>query len=225
MTILRSLKIDRPAKTHVGEMALIDNGMPRSATVSAREDMVVFRVPQDAFSKLAYSHPEIWHNMSRELSRRLRQRNKHVRIGNGKPHLFIGSSKEQFKRVRVMDSFMKRRKVQCLPWQTLFAPGSITIDALLAATVKADFAALIISNDDVTTSRHKQEKSPRDNVLLELGLFMGRLGRERTFVIHEKGAKVPSDLSGLTRIPFSSPASFLKGCEAVKNQIVHLGPL
>jgi CRP/FNR family transcriptional regulator, cyclic AMP receptor protein len=45
--------------------------------------------------------------------------------------------------------------------------------------------------------------SPRDNVIFELGLFMGALSRERTLVLVPKGMdfKVPSDLLGMTHIP------------------------
>ena len=40
-----------------------------------------------------------------------------------------------------------------------------------------DFAVMILSPDDMTESRDQSYASPRDNVLFELGLFMGRLGR------------------------------------------------
>jgi CRP/FNR family cyclic AMP-dependent transcriptional regulator len=44
----------------------------------------------------------------------------------------------------------------------------------------------------------------RDNVLFELGLFMGKLTRYRTILIHPrvKDLKIPSDLQGLTLIPY-----------------------
>ena len=44
--------------------------------------------------------------------------------------------------------------------------------------------------------------SPRDNVVFEAGLFGGVLGMRRTFILHASGAKLPSDLLGLTRIRY-----------------------
>ena len=44
----------------------------------------------------------------------------------------------------------------------------------------------------------------RDNVLFELGLFMGKLSRSRAILVHPKvkDLKLPSDLSGLTLVPY-----------------------
>jgi len=37
-----------------------------------------------------------------------------------------------------------------------------------------------------------------DNVLFEYGLFLGRVGLDRAFVIAQKEAKIPTDLLGIT---------------------------
>ena len=67
-----------------------------------------------------------------------------------------------------------------------------------------DFAVLVLSDDDVTISRKHTQVSPRDNVVLELGLFMGALGRRRTFVViaqtDDGPPKIPSDLLGNTAV-------------------------
>jgi len=46
------------------------------------------------------------------------------------------------------------------------------------------------------------QASPRDNVVFEAGLFGGVLGMRRTFILHASGAKLPTDLLGLTSIRY-----------------------
>ena len=46
------------------------------------------------------------------------------------------------------------------------------------------------------------QSSPRDNVVFEAGLFGGVLGMRRTFILHAAGAKLPSDLLGLTLVRY-----------------------
>jgi predicted nucleotide-binding protein len=69
---------------------------------------------------------------------------------------------------------------------------------------EADFAALVFGPDDKVMSRGGEEMAPRDNVIFELGLFMGGLRRERTFVVKEQRTdiKIPTDLMGMTPIPY-----------------------
>ena len=57
------------------------------------------------------------------------------------------------------------------------------------------------------------QSSPRDNVVFEAGLFGGVLGMRRTFILHSKAAKLPSDLLGLTAVRYgeATSASEVKG--------------
>jgi hypothetical protein len=72
----------------------------------------------------------------------------------------------------------------------------------------------VFAQDDWTTrgaspDAGAAEASPRDNVVFEAGLFGGALGIRRTFILHANGAKLPSDLLGLTSIrydPDTTPA-------------------
>lgn len=67
-----------------------------------------------------------------------------------------------------------------------------------------DFAILVLNADDMTLSRGSQHSSPRDNVVFELGLFMGALGRNRTLIVLPDDAdiKIPTDLLGITPIAY-----------------------
>lgn len=75
----------------------------------------------------------------------------------------------------------------------------------MSASSKFDYAILVLTPDDLVTVRDSATQQPRDNVLFELGLFMGKLGRERTFIVHGQGLdlKLPSDLAGVTAATFA----------------------
>lgn len=81
-----------------------------------------------------------------------------------------------------------------------FAPGSLTLQALLDAANAVDFAILIATGEDTITTRGTQVSAVRDNIIFEFGLFLGALGRERVYLLSVGDAKLPSDLSGLTRL-------------------------
>jgi hypothetical protein len=61
-----------------------------------------------------------------------------------------------------------------------------------------EYGIMVATGDDATKSRGETKMAPRDNVVFELGLFMGRLGRDRTFFVFEKDSKLPTDLLGIT---------------------------
>ena len=80
-----------------------------------------------------------------------------------------------------------------------FKPSMTFIEALEEELAQSDFAVLTLTPDDQTESRGKVSMAPRDNVLFELGLFMGRLGRNRTYFVCDKNqeVKIPTDLLGV----------------------------
>lgn len=86
-----------------------------------------------------------------------------------------------------------------------WVPGGSTLESLESRLHQSDFAILVLSDDDLVQSRGSQPKSaPRDNVIFELGFFMGRLGRNRAFFLYPKSGdfKIPSDLFGIAAFSF-----------------------
>jgi len=125
-----------------------------------------------------------------------------------KPKLFIGSSTESLPVANVLQEQLQHDAVVNVWNQGIFAPGDIVFDRLAAAVAEFDFAALIFGADDTAVSRGKRYLTARDNVGLELGLFAGQLGRERTFVVVQKTpdwVHLPSDLQGVVTAPFEWP--------------------
>jgi predicted nucleotide-binding protein with TIR-like domain len=88
------------------------------------------------------------------------------------------------------------------------------LQRLLDLSREVDFAAFVFARDDWTTdsapasdSPEPGQASPRDNVVFEAGLFGSALGMHRTFILHASGAKLPSDLLGLTTVRYDQAAT------------------
>src|SRR5947199_7593533 len=121
-----------------------------------------------------------------------------------KPRIFLGSSGQQEKLVQALTRGLED-VARVEPWTTSFNPGTTTLERLIELTREVDFAAFVFARDDWTTNAPDTqggEASPRDNVVFEAGLFGGVLGMRRTFILHANGAKLPSDLLGLTCVRY-----------------------
>jgi len=149
-----------------------------------------------------------------------------------KPALFIGSSSEGLDFARAVRSLLTQDAEVTLWNEGFFLVGGTFIDSLVNSLSRFDFAAVVLTPDDLVTSRDQTVFGPRDNALFELGLFMGRLGRERTFVVRPQGdgVKIPSDLAGLTTAPYEWPrgdgnykAAVGGACDSIRERIRNLG--
>ena len=72
-----------------------------------------------------------------------------------------------------------------------------TLETLVSEARSFQYAILVLTPDDLVIKRDQQVMSARDNVLFELGLFMGALGRQRTFIVSRQDMTLPSDLAGI----------------------------
>lgn len=116
-----------------------------------------------------------------------------------KPLIFVGSSTEGLNVARAIQINL-RDAAEVVVWdQGPFALSKTYIESLEELLHQADFAVFVFTADDISIARNRPSYAPRDNVLIEAGLFMGRKGRERTFLVCEGGVdiKVPSDLDGV----------------------------
>ena len=127
-----------------------------------------------------------------------------------KPRIFLGSSGKQAKLLQALTRGLEDI-AQVEPWTTVFNPGTTTLGRLLELTREVDFAAFVFARDDWTSvgatasnTPESAQASPRDNVVFEAGLFGGVLGMRRTFILHASGAKLPSDLLGLTCVRYDA---------------------
>jgi hypothetical protein len=130
-----------------------------------------------------------------------------------KPRIFLGSSGKQEKLLQALTRGLEDI-AHVEPWTTSFNPGTTTLERLLELAHEVDFAAFVFARDDWTTDSpspspptESGQASPRDNVVFEAGLFGGTLGMRRTFILHANGAKLPSDLLGLTCVRYGDATS------------------
>lgn len=121
-----------------------------------------------------------------------------------KPSIFIGSSSEALTLATAVKDELGKYFNADLWSENLFDLGEDTLNNLLRFVQCYDFAILVLTDDDQTIGRNVTQASPRDNVVLELGLFMGALGRRRAFQLVAQTAggapKIPSDLLGSTAV-------------------------
>lgn len=80
--------------------------------------------------------------------------------------------------------------------------GQTIIEKFEQHARRASFAVALLTADDVGRSRDSEELQPRgrQNVVLELGYFMGALGRDRVAILYQEGVELPSDLLGVLYI-------------------------
>lgn len=232
--IINGRKIARRGPNdHVGEMAAIQPSQKRSATLIAAEDAVVAKLTEETFTDIASRYPQMYRYIAQELSRRLLQRNMHVGAYREKIRVFVMSSSEALPVARAIQSAFAHDPFLIIPWELgCFKVSNYTLESLEAQIDNCDFAVAIAHADDLTESRGKSWPSPRDNVIFELGLFMGRLGRARAILMEprEEKVKLPSDLAGLTTIPYrfekgaDAHALLAPACNELRRHIEALGP-
>ena len=85
--------------------------------------------------------------------------------------------------------------------------GRTIIEKFLDYTDVA-FALVLLTADDrggaANDTSENYSLRARQNVILELGFFVGSIGRERVAAIYERGVEVPSDYSGVLFIPYDN---------------------
>jgi hypothetical protein len=137
----------------------------------------------------------------------------------GKPRVFIASSQESEKIARAVQANLADLDVTL--WsQGVFQLSISGLENLLQALSRFDFGIFVFMPEDVVVIRDQQMSAVRDNLIFELGLFLGRLGPRRSFIVTPSRLQdlhLPSDLHGITMAPFDA-------AHAEKNPEAALGP-
>lgn len=115
-----------------------------------------------------------------------------------KPKIFIGSSTAGItiaEKVKINLSTIGN----CYIWNepNIWEPNRSTFENLLRMVSYFDFGVFVATSDDLTLTNDKVVIEPRDNVILEMALFCGAMGRDKSFLLVEEGIKIPSDFNGI----------------------------
>jgi predicted nucleotide-binding protein len=119
---------------------------------------------------------------------------------NRKPRVFIGSSTEGLSIAEELQVSLDY-VAECVIWnQGVFNLSQTVIEGIVDISGNFDFAIIVLTPDDALNKRGEIAPTPRDNLIFELGLFTGVLGRARTFMVHPRDVHLhlPSDLAGVT---------------------------
>ena len=151
-----------------------------------------------------------------------------------KPRIFIASSTESLS-IAEATNINLDHDFEVSLWTTgTFRLSSTSIDDLLTKSSLVDFALFIFTPDDIATIREADKKIVRDNVLFELGLFIGSIGKERSFILKPRGIDLhlPTDLLGLTTADYEAERSdndlvsaTNKACAQIKSESKRLGKI
>ncbi len=86
-----------------------------------------------------------------------------------------------------------------------------TVIEKFEAHADVSFAVVILTGDDSGGPSDKSEPARprgRQNVVFELGYFVGRLGRKKVCTLYEEGVEIPSDFSGIVYVPLDASGAW-----------------
>ncbi|SDL33389.1 Predicted nucleotide-binding protein containing TIR-like domain-containing protein [Paenibacillus sp. OK060] len=151
-----------------------------------------------------------------------------------RPSIFIASSVEGLNVAYAIQQNLNHEAEITVWSQGVFDPSNYALEDLIEMLGRVDFSIFVFSADDVTVLRGNEQKTVRDNVLFEMGLFMGRLGRNRVFGFKPNDAEIhiASDLLGLNILSYENnrsdknlAAGTGSACNEVRNKMKKEGVL
>ncbi len=148
-----------------------------------------------------------------------------------KPRIFIASSAENLDVADAINVNLEHQ-AEVTVWKNGFKLSTSNIGSLVEKSAIMDFAIFVFTPDDIATIRDQSKYIVRDNVLFELGLFVGTLGKERCFIIKPRDIELhfPTDLLGLTPADYDGSrtdndilSAINYPCVLIKKQVAEIG--
>ncbi len=147
-----------------------------------------------------------------------------------KKRIFIGSSAEGLEIARIIQNELSHDfELEIWNQGTFDILGKSYLESLEEATNKFDFGIFVFTPDDTISSRGQQKSVARDNVIFELGMFLGKLSRLNSFIVYpsNENMHIMSDFNGITTASYDSGHSNLKAslgpaCSKIRDSIKHI---
>lgn len=136
-----------------------------------------------------------------------------------KPNVFIGSSREAINLANAIHSQISYY-AQVTPWYSgAFEGNDYTMESLEKQLDKNDFGVFVFAPDDVAFHRGKYVFITRDNTLFEMGLFWGKLRRQRVFAVVPQEVKARDDLIKQEKVSDFHILTDLQGLTLLKYEV------
>jgi hypothetical protein len=129
--------------------------------------------------------------------------------------------------------YQLRNDAEVVLWnEGVFALSHGYLETLLNTVKQFDYGVFVLRSDDTLVSRGSESGTTRGNVLFELGMFYGHLGRSRTFAVYDSTARpgVISDLHGVSFAPYDGSrtsdivSAVGPACFSIRQELKNWGP-
>lgn len=132
-----------------------------------------------------------------------------VNVANNKIFIVYGHDIEAREQLELL---LRRMKLEPVILQNLPVAGDTIIEKL-ESNLDVRYACVLLTPDDeghVAGAIKEKKFRARQNVILELGMFLVRLGRKRVAILYKGDMELPSDISGLIYIKFKKRVDEVK---------------
>jgi predicted nucleotide-binding protein len=107
-----------------------------------------------------------------------------------------------------LEAMLRRWDLEPLILDQLISSGQTVIEKLEEYTQQANFGIVLATPDDIGYPKDDESKKQfrvRQNVVLEVGMLLSRIGREKVAILLSQAEHMekPSDIAGLIYIPFT----------------------
>lgn len=126
------------------------------------------------------------------------------RVGTDRSKVFVVHGHEEAPRESVA-RLIEKVGIEAIILHEQTSRG-MTVAEKLEAHGDVGFAVVIMTPDDVGRAKGAggDSERARQNVILELGYFLGRLGRDRVCALKKGEVEIPSDFDGVVYTPFDN---------------------